>query len=174
MNHVQKYQQYYKDHGRLAEKPPEHLEFVEQLMVIWHCKDILDYGCGAARGLSRFSQFPVHDYDPGVHGLGVLKPADLVVCNHVLEHVENLDAALDVIRDCVRNAKLGVFITVSCEKSTKLLPDGTPWHSLVMSPDSWVRVFRDEFPSFQVYGTPDGKSVIATFFRGAHEWPPTS
>jgi hypothetical protein len=135
-----KHQQLYADYyaARTIEpKPSRWLPRVEALAQQLGARTILDYGCGAGRGLSKFSRYPVADYDPGVPGcMAEPQRADLIVSIHALEHVEPdyVDAVINHMADLARKA---LFIVVSCEPSTKLLPDGSAWHSFVRSAAWW-------------------------------------
>jgi hypothetical protein len=126
------YQQHYDMHPiKGPRRPSIWINRIENEARRFEARSIIDYGCGAARGVSCCSTLPVADYDPGVPGLeNVPEPADLVVSIHMLEHVEEdkIDAVVEHIRSLALKAAL---IVVSCEHSTKLLPDGTPWHSFV-------------------------------------------
>lgn len=134
--------------GRATDRRPNvWLPRIEQLAAQIGAQSILDYGCGAARGISAFCSLPVHDYDPGVPECAAPPPpADLVVSIHALEHVEP-DCLAAVIVDMERLARVAVFVVVSCEASTKVLPDGTPWHSLVRPVPWWTDVLRDWMPA---------------------------
>lgn len=125
-------------------------------------KSVLDYGCGNARALSRYSGLPVRDYDPGVEGLGMAKEADLVVSIHMLEHVEP-ECVDEVIWHIEALANKAILIVVSCQPSTKLLPDGTPWHTFVRDADWWAeRLARYEpYPPMK----PDGAEYAAVMFK---------
>lgn len=135
--HRQRYRDYYATHvARL--RPSPWVEHVEIIALQVGARDILDYGCGDARSLSRFyTRLPVFDYDPGVVGLDRSpEPADLVVSLHMLEHVEpeSVNAVIQHMQSLTLKALL---IAVSCEPSTKVLADGTQWHTFVRSAGWW-------------------------------------
>jgi hypothetical protein len=130
------YQHHYGLQTPSRPRPNAWLPQIETLAEALGARDILDYGCGSARGISRFSKYPVQDYDPGVPGCdSPPTQADLVVSIHALEHVEpgTVDAVLLHMESLARKA---ILLVVSCEDSTKVLPDGSPWHSFV-KPEMW-------------------------------------
>ena len=134
--HAARYQEYYAAHP-VVKLPSRWCDRVEELARRVQAQTILDYGCGPLRGLSGFLPRTVYDYDPGVAGLDAEpEPADLVCCVHTLEHLEpgTLDDVLKHLRSLTLKA---LFIVVSCEKSTKWLLDGTPWHTLVRDAHWW-------------------------------------
>src|SRR5688572_27897097 len=101
------------------------------------CRSVLDYGCGKGglRAALGFS-LDVREYDPAIEGKNERpKPADLVVCTDVLEHVEPecLDAVLDDLRSLALKA---VFLVVSTVPSKKTLADGRNAH-LIVEPLEW-------------------------------------
>lgn len=136
------------------------LDRVEKLAQEVDAETILDYGCGRGRGISSHSKYTVTDYDPGVPGCTAEpSPADLVVSIHALEHVEpeHVDG---VIEHMTRLATKALFIVVSCEPSTKLLPDGSPWHSFVRSAQWWQAKLA-EFHTQQVIMDKPGAEYAA-------------
>ena len=137
-HHIEQYRKYHK--GMIAaDRPSVWLGPVESFAAKVGAQNILDYGCGISRGISRYSKYDVWDYDPGVSGLESYPASrDLVVCIHMLEHVEEqyIDAVLDHIKLLASKA---VLIVVSTQHSTKVLPDGTPWHCLVRDARWWKK-----------------------------------
>lgn len=103
-------------------------------------KSLSDYGAGKCNlrkkmlelGSTIADYFP---YDPAFPEYGEPKPADLVCCIDVLEHVEPdyLDAVLD---DLARITRAVGFLTVHSGPAQKVLPDGRNAH-LIQAPSSW-------------------------------------
>lgn len=96
---------------------------------------ILDYGCG--RGTLKDSiQWPVEEYDPGIPGKRALpKPADLVVCTDVLEHVEG-DKIDNVLRHLRSLTRKGIFLVIALTPARQILVDGRNAH-ISLHPAAW-------------------------------------
>ncbi len=144
--HIDLYRKYYAGHRALdlAQRAASRwLPRVEALAAQLGALTVLDYGCGSARGISVSLKLDVRDYDPAVPGCDAQpRPADLVVCVHTLEHLEDDDLA-PTLRHLKMLADRAVLLVVSCEPSTKVLPDGSPWHSLVRPYPWWHQVLHD-------------------------------
>jgi hypothetical protein len=113
---------------------------VKQLIDQAGIKSISDYGAGKCNlrrglfdlGLKNFEYFP---YDPAFPEYGSPKPAQLVCCIDVLEHIEEpyLDAVLLDLKEITKH--LG-FFSVHTGAALKHLPDGRNAH-LIQKPASW-------------------------------------
>ena len=100
-------------------------------------KDLLDYGCGK-RGLEAALGFPIQNYDPCIEGLdSPPKPADIVVCGDVLEHIEPecLDA---VLADIFRLTKKCALLLIANRPALRALPDGRNAHLIQEGPQWWL------------------------------------
>jgi len=98
-------------------------------------KSVLDYGCGKGY-LAKALDFPIWEYDPAIPEKSASpKPADLVVCTDVLEHIEPelLKYVLDDLRRCTK--QVGYF-TIHTGPAKKTLPDGRNTH-LIQQPREW-------------------------------------
>lgn len=114
-----------------------HAEMVRKLAAELKTTVLLDYGCGKGQ-LADALPFPIWEYDPAIPGKDAApRPADLVVCTDVLEHIEpeHLEGVLcDLVR-CVRH--IG-YLTINTRPSTKALPDGRNAH-LILESAAWWR-----------------------------------
>ena len=100
-------------------------------------KSILDYGCGKG-SLAQSLPFPIWEYDPAIEGKnGVPRPAELVVCFDVLEHVEP-DYLDNVLGDLVRCTNKCLFAIIDSGPADKELPDGRNAHLIQKDKDWWT------------------------------------
>ncbi len=113
--------------------------------------DILDYGCGKETLKYAMEEaFPilpkmrVLGYDPGIKGKDQAKPADIVVCTDVMEHVERecIDAVLSHIANLTRHVAI---INVSLIPAVKTLPDGRNAHISLYPKDWWLSYLKKYF-----------------------------
>lgn len=114
------------------------IEFANELGV----KSVLDYGCGEgtlAKTMAKLGwPHKVSEYDPGVPGKGELpKPASLVACTDVLEHIEP-DLLDNVLKHIYALAGKGAFIIIATRPANKKLPDGRNAHLHVEQPSYWL------------------------------------
>lgn len=134
--HREQYQKYYERHFAIS-RPHPWLPRIEELAEQIRAQTVLDYGSGPYSPIACHTNLDVSEYDPGVPRLSRMpEPADLVVCLQALEHIESR-CVDDVLAHIESLANKAVLIVVSDKHSSKTLPDGSPWHSFVMSQDWW-------------------------------------
>ncbi|MGH7273686.1 MAG: 6-hydroxymethylpterin diphosphokinase MptE-like protein [Nitrospiria bacterium] len=107
-------------------------------------KSILDYGCGKGY-LAKAIPFPIWEYDPAIPGKDAApRPADLVVCADVLEHIEpdKLIVVLDDIRRCLR--QVGYFV-IHTGPAQKTYADGRNTHLIQQNQAWWERMLNKFF-----------------------------
>ena len=137
---------YQKQQQKLHENPAygvASLHFAPLVAQIYKqggCQSICDYGAGKKRLLGALAKHGVnpedyYPFDPAFPEYGLPKPADLVVCIDVLEHVEPpfIQSVLLDLKKVVR--RLGVF-TIHSGPAGKSLDDGRNAH-LTQEPASW-------------------------------------
>jgi len=122
----------------------KHIETVTKLAESIGTKSVLDYGCGKGL-LGKGLPFPIWEYDPAIEGKDELpRPADLVVCTDVLEHIEP-ELLRPVLTDLARcTQKVGYFI-VHTGPAKKTLADGRNAHLIQKGKDWWVKVLGKFF-----------------------------
>ena len=113
---------------------------VADLMRQTGCKSVSDYGAGKKRlleGLRREGLDPLtyHAYDPVFPEYGEPRPADLVCCIDVLEHVEPELIDNVILQLAKITINLG-FFSIHMGPAGKILSDGRNAH-LIQKPSSW-------------------------------------
>lgn len=114
----------------------KHAETVLKMYDHPDVNSILDYGCGKGM-LAKKIPFPIWEYDPAIPEKSAPpKPADLVVCTDVLEHIEpdKLDFVLDDLKRCVK--QLGYFV-ISTRQAIKTYANGQNTHLIVNGKKWW-------------------------------------
>lgn len=97
---------------------------------------VLDYGCGKG-GLGRALPFPIFEYDPAIPGKEQTpRPADLVVCTDVLEHIEP-DKIIFVLNDLRRCTKQTGYFVIHTQAAKKNYPNGQNTHLTQRGLDWW-------------------------------------
>jgi hypothetical protein len=125
---------------------------------------ISDYGAGKQNlkkglndlGKTDFEYFP---YDPAFPELGPPKPAQLVCCIDVLEHIEidYLEAVLLELRAVTSHAG---FFSIATGPAGKVLPDGRNAH-IIQKPSSWwLPRLCAHFEIAQLQASPNGFWVL--------------
>ena len=131
----------------------KHKELVLKIADQMKTTSILDYGCGKGR-LAEELPFPIWQYDPCIPGKDEApRPADIVVCTDVLEHIEP-DKILPVLADLRRVVKkVGLFV-IHMGAAQKTLPDGRNTHLIQQGKQWWANRLKAYFTvgSMQVKG----------------------
>jgi hypothetical protein len=137
---------------------------VKDLMEAGKITSLSDYGAGKQnlmRELHRLGKndFEYLPYDPVFPEYGPPRPADLVCCIDVLEHIEPdyVTAVLDDLRSITR--RLGLF-SIATGPANKVLVDGRNAH-LIQKPTSWwLPKLCDRFEIHQLQRIAEGFWVI--------------
>lgn len=136
---------------------------VAHVMEVIAAKSVSDYGAGkknlqkglANRGLA-FEYFP---YDPAFPEYGEPKPADLVCCIDVLEHIE--PTFLDnVLEELSRITMKRGFFTVHTGPAAKVLSDGRNAHLTQQPKTWWEPKLRHHFEIEHMEDAPGGFFVV--------------
>ena len=136
----------------------EQADLAESLYRKYGCESALDYGAGKqsfSREM-RLRGIEVADYDPSIQHISSLpKPADLVVCSDVLEHVEPeyFIRVMNHIRSLVGKCLLVRVCLVPC--TSKTLPDGSDPHRIVKDQEWWLNALEKGFDVKEVHESSD-------------------
>lgn len=125
------------------------LKLAQSLKSVSEFVTVLDYGCGKGT-LAQALPFPIQEYDPAIEGKTESpRPADLVVCTDVLEHIEpdHIDCVLNDLARCVKH--VGFFV-ISTRLAQKTLPDGRNTHVLVRDQAWWTKKLSKHFKIGQI------------------------
>lgn len=115
----------------------KHAKQVQKIAESLGTRSVLDYGCGKGY-LAKELPYPIWEYDPAIpEKAEPPRPAELVVCTDVLEHIE--PELLDYVLDDLRRVTLKVgFFVIHTGPAGKTLPDGRNSH-LIQQPMPWWR-----------------------------------
>ncbi len=119
-------------------------KIVKKLVESKGIKSVLDYGCGKG-ALASVLDFPIWEYDPCIKGKEATpRPADLVVCTDVLEHIEP-EHLPGVLEDLVRVTRMTGFFAIHTQASCKTLADGRNTHLIQWSKEHWRETLAKYF-----------------------------
>lgn len=111
---------------------------VAGIATVKRCASILDYGCGKGslgRELTN-AGLNIKSYDPGIPAYAAMpKPADLVACLDVLEHIEP-ECLFDVLAHIRELTRKVLFTAIATRPAGKTLSDGRNAH-LIIENDAW-------------------------------------
>ena len=138
---------------------------VRKLLKLGNCRSLSDYGAGkcnlkVALGIRHGGPVAYQPYDPAFPDYGPPRPADLVTCIDVLEHIEPdlLDNVLDEIALITRRL---AFVTVHTQPAKKMLSDGRNAHLIQEPPSWWIDRLSARFEILHLQAVPKGFFVIA-------------
>jgi hypothetical protein len=143
----------------------KHVDVVKKLAASLKSQSVLDYGCGKSM-LAAGLDFPIWEYDPAIPGKDALpRPADLVVCTDVLEHIEpeHLSAVLMDLRRCTR--RLGYFV-IHTGPASKTLPDGRNTHLLQRDQQWWTAKLSRHFTVGKILAAGPLLHVVVSPLKG--------
>lgn len=128
---------------------------------------VLDYGCGKG-ALARDLPFPIFEYDPAIPGKDANpRPADIVVCTDVLEHIEP-DKLLWVLDDIKRCMKLIGYFVVHTQAAKKTYADGRNTHLIQRPVEWWNKKLKRFFTIGKVWTVgPELHYIVAPLPKGA-------
>lgn len=128
----------------------KHADVILKLSEKLKTTSVLDYGCGKGT-LANKLPFPIWEYDPAIPGKDMQpRPADIVVCTDVLEHIEP-----ELLGDVLGNLasltqKVGYFV-ISTRAAKKILPDGRNAHLIQQDKDWWAKALSEFFDIGQIF-----------------------
>lgn len=122
---------------------------------------VLDYGAGRGRfaeELERIApgRYIVSNYEPAIAHYSELPagPFDVVVCTHVLEHVEP-ELLVDTLAEIRARARKFVYMEIPHGPAGRVLSDGRNAHLIQEPPVWWIERMKESFFPFV----------------GIHAWP---
>jgi hypothetical protein len=132
-----------------------HAETVVKLKESVKAASILDYGAGKGY-LAKALPFPIWQYDPAVPEIAQSpRPADLVVCTDVLEHIEpeKLPFVLD---DLARVTRAFGYFVIHTGPAKKCYADGRNTHLIQQGFDWWKKTLGKRFTVAKMWPTNNG------------------
>ena len=121
-------------------------------------ESILDYGCGKGwlkKELAKLGYKDIREYDPGIGGKDTRpEPADFVVCNDVLEHVEMkyIHNVLDHLQSLIQVAGFFNIVLVADKMPSHIMPDGSQPHKIVQRAEWWLEQLEERWDVVVVRG----------------------
>lgn len=138
-----------------------HVGMVCSIAQKFETQDILDYGCGKSM-LARNIPFNIQEYDPAIkEHAEEPKPADIVVCTDVLEHIEP-ELLDNVLKHLKKLTKKAGFFTVATRPAKKILADGRNAH-LIVQPAAWWEEKLKKLFNIVKFVTDDEKKECLVF-----------
>lgn len=128
----------------------KHADTVKKLCAQLKTQSVLDYGCGKGM-LGKALDFPIYEYDPAIIGKDTLpRPADLVVCSDVLEHIEP-DHLQAVVLHLASVTKKVAYLVIHTGPAAKVLADGRNAHLIQQGEPFWRAALAHSFDVAQCF-----------------------
>jgi hypothetical protein len=146
--------------------------FIKPIVEQLKPKAILDYGCGSSTVVQKFAKTAkVFRFDPAVPEISEVPeeflefPEDerLVICTHVLEHVEPEE--LQTVLEDIKALSERVFIEVPTTPSKTKLPNGQVAHTIVKPKGWWQRKIKETFGFVRFLGANRRRDVTFATWR---------
>jgi uncharacterized Rossmann fold enzyme len=135
----------------------KHADTIAKMVENTKAKSVLDYGCGKGY-LAKSLPYPIWEYDPAIPGKDETpRPADLVVCTDVLEHIEP-DKLTLVLADLARCTKQVAYFTINTAAASKVLPNGKNTHLIQEKQEWWESKLGEFFKIAKVIT--EGKNIL--------------
>lgn len=150
----------------------KHLDTVLRLAESYGAGDVLDYGCGQgtlAKHAKRLAAIPFLSYDPAIPEFAAEpKPADMLVCTDVLEHVEPT-CLMAVLEHMAHLTKKVAYLDIATRPAKRTLADGRNAHILIRDGYFWFDTLREYFDVVKFVAKP-GHSVAFVLQPGGTAW----
>ena len=138
-----------------------------------NCRTALDYGCGKGILADKLNENGIQcdKYDPAIPEYDTLpnKKYDIVIANDVLEHLHR-NSFMGNIRTMYSLSKKLLFFNISCREAKFFLPNGKNCHTLIASPDWWVKklcTIKNTGKNFQKFHEPNQNlEIVITLDHG--------
>jgi hypothetical protein len=120
---------------------------------------LLDYGCGQGLLAEWFNQqqstIQLQEYEPGrPHLAHMPKPAELVACVDVMEHVEP-ECVIAVLDHIQQLSQRMVYFNISLRPACRILNDGRNAHLTVCSQQWWLDLLCARWSQVEINPGPD-------------------
>lgn len=132
-----------------------HAEMIVKLRSVLKAESVLDYGAGKGY-LAKALPFPIWEYDPAIPEKSESpRPADLVVCTDVLEHVEP-DRLVYVLGDIARCTKKVGYLVIHTGPAKKCYADGRNTHLIQQGLVWWRKKLSKHFTVAKMWPVKNG------------------
>ena len=128
-------------------------------------RTVVDYGCGQGQILDFLVKEKlvhpdkVQGYDPCVVGREAPpRPADLLVCTDMLEHVER-ECLDEVLKHIASLHRVVAYIQIHTKHSKAILPDGRNAHILQRPPVWWQAKLDTVYKDARLINSPDDSNI---------------